>query len=131
MHLMVCTRPDIAYAVGRLSRHCQWPTEQHWKAVQRVFRYLAGTSDMQIRYGGPGKDLPLVGYSDSSFSDDLVDRRSTMAYAIRIAGGAIAWMSKKAPTVALSTTEAEYMALSQSAKQLIWTARTMEELGLE
>lgn len=83
---------------------------------------------MRIRYGVG--DLPLIGYSDSSFFDDLVDRRSTIAYAIRVAGGAVAWMSKKAPKVALSTTEVEYMALSQSAKQLIWTARTMEELGL-
>lgn len=132
MHLSISTRPDISFAVGKLSRHCQYPTEDHWKAVKRVLRYLAGTLRTGIQYGigRPGGRETLVGYADSSYSDDQVDRRSTMAHAICLNGGAIAWSSRKTATVTLSTTEAEYMALSPAAKQMIWTNRVLQQLGL-
>lgn len=125
MHLMVSTRPDIAYAVGRLSRYSQWPTDVHWKAVKRVFRYLAGTIGRGIQFRG----LPRpIGYSDASHADDLNDRKSTLAYIFTMGGGAISWASKKSPVVALSSTEAEYMALTGAARQEAWINRQLGEL---
>lgn len=119
MHLMVSTRPDIGYVEGRLTRHCQYPIETHWKAMKRAIRYLSGTKTVELKYDEDksGEGNPeLTGYTDSSYADDLVDRRSTTAYLILLNGGAVAWASKKAQRVALSSTESEYMALSQSAK---------------
>ena len=89
-----------------------------------MFRYLARSLGTGILYrAGPknatGGTESLVGYADSSYSDDHIDRRSTIAFAIRLNGGVVAWASRKTATVTLSTTEAEYIALSPAAKQLI------------
>lgn len=130
LHLSVSTRPDITYAVRRLSRYCQHPTETHWKAAKRVFRYLSGTPLAGIHYKRLGKGVKTVlGYSDSSHADSKIDRKPILAYIFCLNEGAISWASKKAQTVALSTTEAEYMALSLSARQLIWTSKALGEFG--
>ena len=128
MHLMVSTRPDIAYAVGRLSRYCQNPTEVHWKAAKQVFQYLKGSTERGIRFG---KGEGLTGASDSSFADDLIERKSTAAYVFLLNGGAITWASKKTPVVALSSTEAEYMAATAAAREEAWVSRQLAELGIK
>ncbi len=128
MHLMVSTRPDIAYAVGRLSRYCQNPMEVHWKAAKRVFRYLKGSTERGIQFG---KDEGLTGASDSSFVDDLIKRKLTAAYVFLLNGGAITWTSKKTPVVALSSTEAKYMAAMAAAREEAWVLRQLAELGIK
>jgi len=127
MYAMLGTRPDTAFAVGALSRFNSNPGRLHWQAVKRVFRYLQGTKGHSLEYRANGK--PLVGFCDADWAGDVDDRRSTTGYTFILAGGAVSWSSKKQQTVALSTTEAEYMSLTQATKEGIWIQRFLEEIG--
>eukprot|EP00253_Pinus_taeda_P033555 PITA_33555 len=111
MYTMVCTRPDIAYAVRVLSRFMSNPRKEHWTTVKWVFRYLRGTSDY-----------------DSV--EDLDHRRSTSGYVFNLFGGAVSWMSKKQSIVALSTIEGEYMAATHASKEAVWLQRLCSSMGL-
>jgi hypothetical protein len=122
-----CTRPDISFAVNRLSQHLRDPSEAHWQAGLRILNYLATTRDLKLCLGG---DLLFSGYSDSDWAEDHDDRRSTSAYTYRIGDGAISWKSRKQATVSLSSTEAEYKALSDSCKEGLWLQHLLTELCL-
>ncbi len=85
---------------------------EHWTAVKRIFRYLQGTLQIKLQFGAtPSKEV--LGYYDADWGGDLEDRRSTTGFVFIIGGGAISWSSKRQPTIALSTTKAEYMANTQ------------------
>jgi hypothetical protein len=112
-----CTRPDVLFAVNRLSQHLRDPSEAHWKAAVRVLQHLKTTSHLKLRLGGA---LICSGYSDSDWAKDRDDRQSTSAYTYRIGDGAISWKSRKQATVSLSSTEAEHKALSDSCKEGLW-----------
>ena len=133
MYAMVCTRPDIAHAVGVLSRFMSKPRKEHWTAVKRVFRYLRGTSDHGLCYQGrPGLDrvLDIHGFVDADWVGDLDQRRSTSGYVFNLFGGVVSWMSKKQSVVALSTTEVEYMAATHASKEAVWLQRLCSSIGL-
>lgn len=121
------TRPDIAYAVGVLSRYCSNPSSLHCKYLQRIMRYLAGTLDVGLVFRRNTQD-DIVGYSDSDYAGTKDGRRSTGAYVFMLAGAPISHRSKLQPTVAMSTCEAEYMAMTEAAKEAIWCARFLAEL---
>jgi hypothetical protein len=105
------------------------PSLQHWIAVKRIFRYLQGTLQFKLRFGGLSAQ-DVVGYCDADWADDLEDRRSTTGFVFMMGGGATLWSSKRQPTiVALSMTEAEYMASTQATKEAIWMTKLMKELG--
>ena len=127
MYAMICTRPDIAQAVGMVSRFMADPGREHWNAVKRILRYIKGTSDVALCFGG--SEFVVRGYVDSDFAGDLDKRKSTTGYVFTLAGGAVSWLSKLQSVVALSTTEAEYMAATQACKESIWIQRLLEELG--
>jgi transposase InsO family protein len=127
MFAMICTRPDIAQAVGAASRYMANPGREHWNTIKRILRYIKGTSDAALCYGG--SEFTVRGYVDSDFAGDLEKRKSTTGYVFIIAGGAVSWVSKLQTVVALSTTEAEYMAATQACKEAIWMKKLMEELG--
>ncbi|KAG2956824.1 hypothetical protein PC118_g24293 [Phytophthora cactorum] len=110
MHLMTATRPDIAYAVGYVSRFMENPQEEHWVAVKRIFRYLQGTKTHGICFK-PGDNIDFRGYSDADWAGDLADRKSTSGYTFMLMGAPVSWGSKKQSSVSLSTSEAEYIAL--------------------
>ena len=118
-------RPDIAYAVGIFSQHCTNLNRHHWTAVKQIFRYLAGTKELGIHYGGGARSK---GFCDSDWGGS-VDRRSTSGYVFTLNGGSISWASRKQPTVALSSTEAEYIALTQAVKEILWLRTHFSELG--
>ena len=126
MYLMLGTRPDIAFPVSCLSRHMANPIQSHTSAVKRVFRYLNGSQDLELVF--QGELQPLQGYTDSSFADDRTTRRSTSGYFFHVGSGAISWSSKRQPTVALSSCEAEYTAETQAAKEAIWLRRLLQEM---
>jgi hypothetical protein len=126
MYAMLGTRPDIAFAVSVVSRYASNPTEAHWKAVKRILRYLRSTITLELVYKGDLK--PLVGYSDADWAGDQDTRRSTSGYIFNIGSGAISWSSKRQPTVALSSCEAEYMGQTQAAKEAIWLRDLLENL---
>eukprot|EP00253_Pinus_taeda_P029183 PITA_29183 len=133
MYAMVCTRPEIAHAVGVLSRFMSKLGKENWTIVKRVFRYLCGTSDYGLCYQGRlGLDrvLDIRGFVDVDWARDLHQRRSISGYVFNLFGGAISWMSKKQSVVALSTTEAEYMAATHARKEAIWLQRLCSSMGL-
>lgn len=126
----LATRFDIAFAVFRLAQFTKNPQPKHWTAVKRIFRYLKGTKDFKLTYGGPDQDwtTELSIYCDADWASSA-DRKSVSGYVFTLAGGAIAWSSKKQTSVALSTAEAEYVAATHVAKQVLWYRALFQELG--
>jgi hypothetical protein len=107
------------------------PSLDHWHAAKAVVRYLASTPDYGINYGNnTSGELNLVGFSDADYAGDLSTRRSTTGYAFMLNGGIISWSSRLQPTVALSTTEAEYMAAASAIKEALWLRTLLSELNV-
>ncbi len=117
MYASLRTRPDISFAVQTLSRFTINPGLDHWEAVKRVFRYLKGTRELWLSYGGTAKEME--GYADADGSM-MEDRRAISGYAFIINGGAVSWSTKKQEIVSLSTTESEYIAATYAAKEALW-----------
>ena len=103
----------------------------HWLATKRILRYLKGTTGFGIFYRKEESSLKLVAFTDSDYAGDLDDRRSTSGYVIMMGYGAVSWSSKKQSVVALSTTEAEYIAASLCACHCVWLRRVVEKLGIK
>ena len=122
------TRPDLQFSVSLLSRFMSKPTQLHVQAAKKVLRYLRGTLDYGIWYMR-GRSGELQVYTDSDFAGDVESRKSTSGYVFLMDDAAVAWLSKKQPIVTLSTTEAEYVAASVWACQVVWFKRVLEELG--
>jgi Reverse transcriptase (RNA-dependent DNA polymerase) len=121
-HLAITSRPDITFAVSRLCQFNSNPTVTHFKAGKRVLRYVIHMRHYSLKYGvGSSKDheLKLIGYADADYGSNLIDRKSTTGYIFVFNGGPISWSSRKQPTVAMSTMEAEYMALSDAIRKLL------------
>jgi transposase InsO family protein len=123
--LAVGTRPDISFTVGTLAQFMENPGEAHWEAAKRVFRYLRGTKEWKLSYGKGGEGL--VGFTDADGMSQE-HRRAISGHAILIDGGAVSWSSKKQELVVLSTTEAEYVAATHAAKEVIWMRRFLSEV---
>ena len=128
LHAARATRPDIAQAVGMVSKFNAEPTEAHLTAVKRIYRYLKGTVNLSLQYRAKGGEL--IGYSDSDWANDLDNRHSTTGNIFIMSGGAISWISQKQTTVALSTVEAEYVALGSATQEAIWLQRLMSDLNI-
>jgi hypothetical protein len=129
LYLSVCTRPDIAQAVGALARYMSAPTEAHWRAAVGVVRYLVGTATEGVAFGGSKEEL--VGFCDADYAGDVDSRRSTTGYVFLMFGGAVSWSSRLQPTVAASTVEAEYMSAGQAVKEALWFRKLARDLGLD
>lgn len=121
------SRPDISFAVNMVSRFNTNPGKPHWMAVKRILRYLRGTMDVKLTYGRDDTE-GLHGFCDADWASDTTDRRSVTGYVFVLQGGAITWSSKKQPTVALSTTEAEYMSMASATQEGIWLHYLYNEL---
>eukprot|EP00873_Tetraselmis_striata_P006316 jgi/Tetstr1/426580/TSEL_016858.t1 len=115
LYAMVATRPDIAEAVSKLCRVMAKPEERHWQAAKRVLRYLKGTKTLGLTFSNGKADGLLHGYCDADWAGDVVSRRSTTGSVFMLCGTAVSWKSQLQATVALSTAEAEYMALKHIA----------------
>jgi len=125
MYAMLGTRPDLAYAVGLVSQFNHSPKAEHWIAVKPIFRYLVRTRMFVLEYGTSNRS---GGYSDADWGSEN-DRKSVGGYLFLLNGGAISWASKKQKSIALSTTEAEYMAMTQAAKEILWLQVLLDEIG--
>ena len=121
------TRPDVTQAVGALCRYGAAPTTAHWEAARHVLRYLKGTADFCMCFGPESTDL--VGWCDADYAGCPDTRRSTTGYLFTLNGGAISWCSRAQPTIAASTTEAEYMAQSEATREALWLLKACADLG--
>lgn len=126
MYLSHLTRPDICFATTFLSRFNNDPGEKHWIAAKRILRYLKGTQEKRLTYMMDDGDL--TGYCDSDYANDIDNRRSTSGYAFIMQGAAISWTSKQQATVALSTTDAEFISMTLAIQECIWLHRFSNEI---
>ena len=128
-YLSTMTRPDITYAVSNVAKFCSNPTKEHWTSVKRIMRYLKGTQNYGLLYKKVNSNT--VGFSDSDWAGDIDDQKSTSGYIFQVGGTAISWRSRKQSCVALSTAEAEYIALSHAAQEAIWLRQLDTDLQSE
>jgi hypothetical protein len=128
MHAMVYTRPDIAFALGKLSQFMGDPREHHWHGLKALIRYVRSTPNTRIEYK-PDQQLQILGYTDSDYGADKIDRKSTIGTLWLLGGGPILWRSKKQKSTATSSTDAEYMAMSKAAKDAEWFKKLFYDLG--
>jgi hypothetical protein len=105
------------------------PGKAHIEAFKRLLRYLKRTAEFVLTLGSKDTGTDLIGWTDSDWAQDLDSRRSVGGYVFDVAGGSVSWASKQQPTVALSTTEAEYMAVLNATKEAIWLRVLLEDLG--
>ena len=129
MYVMLCTRPDVSYALSMTSRYQVDPGEGHWTTVKNILKYLRRTKDTFLIYGGE-EELSVKGYTDASFQTDKDDSRSQSSFLFCLNGAAVSWKSSKQSTVADSTTEAEYIVTSEAAKEAVWIKKCITELGV-
>lgn len=128
LHMSQCTRPDIALAVQSLASFSSAPTQAHWEALLNVVRYVGSTAARGITYGG--SVVPVAIWCDANFASCIDTRRSTTGWAVVMYGGAVSWASKKQPTTAVSTMEAEYQACGAVAREALSLLKQLGELAL-
>ena len=126
-YLSTMIRPDITFAVSNVAKYCSKPRKKHWTAVKRIVRYLKGTNNFGLLYKKSNSNS-CEGFSDSDWASDVNDCKSTSGYIFQVGGTAISWRSWKQSCAALSTAEAEYIALSQAAQEAIWLRQLYTDL---
>ncbi|KAL4020424.1 hypothetical protein IC575_019200 [Cucumis melo] len=129
LRYLTCTRPDILFSVGLVSRFMESPTTTHLKVAKRILRYLRGTLDYGLFYSS-SKEFKLEGYCDSDWAGDTNDRKSTSGYVFFIGNTAFTWSSKKQPIVTLSTCEAEYVAAASCVCHAVWLRNLLKTVGI-
>ena len=130
MYLAIATRPDIAYAVGVLSRFSSNPGMAHWKAVKHLFRYLQGTKDIKLTYApDPLHKTLFTTYCDADYAGNPDSLRSTSGFVVKMGTGAVSWASRLQAMNTLSTTEAEYISAVSAAQEMLWLRNLFTELG--
>ncbi|PLW24325.1 hypothetical protein PCASD_06555 [Puccinia coronata f. sp. avenae] len=130
-YLSVSTRPDISFTVSQLSQHLEKLGILHWKAVQHLLRYLAGTLANGILLDGSGDISDVNVYTDANFANCTDDRRSYSGYITQLGGSLLSWRSKKQQTVSTSTTEAEYRALFEGVQKAVWLKYLFASLNIK
>uniref|UniRef100_A0AAV1TS81 Polyprotein n=1 Tax=Peronospora matthiolae TaxID=2874970 RepID=A0AAV1TS81_9STRA len=130
LYITTCTRPDISFVVTQLSRFLENPGAQHWNAAIRVLRYLKTTRQHGIIYRGGTGSVTAEAYSDADWGSNLDDRRSVSGVMIMIGNAPVVFKSKFQRTVALSSAEAEYMALSLCVQEVLWTRAILTDMGM-
>src|SRR3954470_9631207 len=127
--LYLCaSRPDIMLSVGMCARFQAAPKESHVVAVKRIFRYLVHTPNFGLWYP-KGSSFNLIGYTDSDWAGDKVERKSTSGGCQFLGRSLVSWSSKKQNCVSLSTTKAEYITAASCCAQLLWMRQTLKDFG--
>ena len=130
MYLMVGTRPDLAYAVGRLSKYVEKPTQVHWDAVRRVLRYVLRTKELGLLFKREEKMSAPLFFVDSDWAGDSQSRKSMSGYIVMMGGSAVSWCARQQEVVAMSSAEAEYISLCSCVKEAFWLRRLWKGLGI-
>ena len=126
----IATRPDLSTAVGKLSQFMKNPSSEHWSAIKRVLRYVKGTLDLGLKFSH-SDNFVLTGYSDSDWAGCIDSRKSTSGYVFRVGNCTVSWSSKKQSVIALSSTEAEYIALCSAAQETVWLRNLLSDVRLK
>ena len=132
VYAMTCSRPDLAWIVTKLSQHLNNPTEADWITIKHVLRYIKGSLNHKLVFKKSKDSLEAIGYSDSDWASSKENRKSTTGFCFTLnsEGPMISWKSKKQQTVALSSCEAEYMALTAATQEAIFLSNLAEEFGI-
>jgi hypothetical protein len=128
LYLALCTRPDLAYAIGEMSRYVNQPNEHHWRILKDVLRYIKKTRDYKLTYGTTN-DLMLTGYADASWGGPGGEVKSTSGYVFNFGGGAVSWKSARQASIALSSQAAEIHAVSQGGVECLWLKSLLKTIG--
>ena len=135
MYAMVCTRTDLSHAISVVSRFMVDPCREHWFALKWLLRYVKGTANKGLVFGYDSSPVDcsdaVTGFVDSDFIGCLHTRKSLTSYVFTAYGTAISWKATLQKVVALSTTKAEYMALSEAVKEALWLLGLVKELKLK
>ena len=131
IYAMTCTRPDISWIVSKLSQKLSNPNADDMVAAKHVLRYLKGTIDYQLCFRKCSSGLNLIAYSDSDWASSVEDRRSTTGYCFSLTeeGPVISWKTRKQPTVALSSCEAEYIGLAATAQESLYLTQLLSSMN--
>jgi hypothetical protein len=132
LYLGVNTRPDILTSVCILSQFNTQPTERHWTEAKRIVRYLKGTINLQLKLGSNKRkksDNKLLAYSDADWAENRKDRKSNSGYVLQLCDSTVSWYSRKQTCVATSSTEAEYVAMFEACKEIVWTRKLLKDFG--
>lgn len=113
LYISVNTRPDISASVSILAQKVSKPNQEDWNEVKRVVKYLRGTATLSLTLGADSDNESLIGFADANWAESRIDRKSNSGYVFRLFNGTISWSCKKRTCIALSSTEAEYIALSE------------------
>src|SRR4051812_32522015 len=128
-YLATTTRCDISHTVSKLASFSSNPGPAHWKAVKHLLRYLKGTMDYKLVYSPDNSPHLFTTYTDADHGGDKDNGRSTGGYLVKFASAAVCWSSKLQPVVALSTTEAEFIAAVEAGKEILWMRNILSEFG--
>ncbi|KAL0303184.1 UNVERIFIED_CONTAM: Retrovirus-related Pol polyprotein from transposon TNT 1-94 [Sesamum radiatum] len=124
------TRPDITHSVSLLSRFMNEPSKTHFAAAKRVLRYLKSTKNQGVEFKKE-ENCKLIGYTDSDWAGSIEDRKSTSGYIFCLGTNVISWSSRKQKSVALSSAEAEYIATTNAACEVVWLRRILKDMEFE
>uniref|UniRef100_A0A0A9YPH4 Copia protein n=1 Tax=Lygus hesperus TaxID=30085 RepID=A0A0A9YPH4_LYGHE len=131
IYLMIGSRPDLCFAINFFSRYQESPTVEHWNYLKRVLRYIRGSAHLGLLYSDKKCEYVLSGFVDADWVGDVDDRRSVSGYCMYACGNIVSWATKKQTTVSLSSTEAEYVALSSAVCEAISLNGVVNDLGLK
>lgn len=130
LYVSVNTRPDISASVSILAQKVSLPNQEDWNEAKRVLKYLKGTSGYALALGNIESENLLIGHADANWAEDRVNRKSNSGYIFQLYEGTISWSCKRQTCVALSSTEAEFVALSEACKEAVWIRRILADFGL-
>jgi hypothetical protein len=133
LYLSVNSRPDISASVSILAQKVCGPTKQDWEELKRILRYLKGTVNLKLKLSDlKGKDHEeICGWADANWAENHRDKKSNSGYVFKICGGTVSWCCRKQDCVALSSTEAEFIALSEACQEAGWIKNLLSDMGIE
>ena len=130
MYIMICTRPNLTHSISLLSKYMSNLGKEHWEALKWLLKYIKGTLTEGLIYHSSKEGVKLIGFMDSDYAGDRDKRRSTTAYIFTVCGNCVSWKSQLQSVVALSSTEAEYIAATEATKEAMWIKGLLMELKL-
>ncbi|KAG5715319.1 hypothetical protein E4T56_gene14598 [Termitomyces sp. T112] len=133
LYLAMCMQPDIAFAVSMLCRFNACPGPKHWQAVKHLLRYVCRTLDYKIEYSAHAVALPpspFITFANTDHGGNPNTGHSTTGSVLMVAGGAVSWISQQQSVIALSTTEAEFIAASETSRELCWLHNFLADIGM-